>query len=80
MPTEDAADQIDHSEILQVTSPEKSAGLQPWELLRNLALLWCHHLETAAAFAELIAGHMILKNLRRNPEISIESFQKLCPG
>lgn len=70
LPTEDAADQIDHSEILQVTSPEKRAGLQPWELPRNLAPLWCHHPEMAAAFAELIAafaeliaGHMILKNL-----------------
>lgn len=41
MPTEDAADQRDHSEILQVTSPEKRAGLQPWELFRNLAPLWC---------------------------------------
>lgn len=47
MPTEDAEDQIDHSEILQVTSPEKkilqvtSPGFQPWELFRNLAPLWC---------------------------------------
>lgn len=65
MPTEDAVDQIDLSEILQVTSPEMRAGLQPWELLKGLApLLVPSHPEMAVAFVGLIVGHIILKNLQ----------------
>lgn len=65
MPIEDAVDQIDLSEILQVTSPEMRAGLQPRELPKGLALLLVHsHPEIAVAFVGLIMGHMILKNLQ----------------
>lgn len=57
MPTEDAVDQIELFETLQVTSSEMRAGLQPWELFRCLApLLVPSHLETVAAFVGLIIG------------------------
>lgn len=65
LPTEDAVDQIDLSEILQVTSPEMRAGLQPWYLFRGLApFLVPSHPEMVAAFVGLITGHMVLKNVQ----------------